>query len=74
MYYTNEHAEIYRDAINDKIAVLTAEVMLCSGQEPRYLVCFGYDDNGSYRASYEKPSRTYKTLAGAERAARKWVA
>lgn len=65
--YTNEHAEIYRDAINDKIAVLTTESY-------GYLVCFGYDDNGSYRASYEKPSRTYKTLAGAERAARKWVA
>ena len=65
--YTNEHAEVYRDAINDKIAVLWTEIH-------GYLVCFGYDDKGSYRASPEKSSRTYKTLAGAKRAARSWVA
>ena len=65
--YTNEHAEVYRDASNDKIAVLCAIV-------GGYLVSFGHDDKGSYRAAPSRAIRTYKTLAGAKRAARSWVA
>ena len=62
-----QHAKIYRDASNDKIAVLCAIV-------GGYLVSFGHDDKGSYRVSPEKAIRTYKTLAGAKRAAHRWIA
>jgi hypothetical protein len=40
----------------------------------RFHVIFGHTSNDGFIISYAKPSRTYKTRAGAERAAAKWTA
>ena len=50
------------------------KMAIVRGEPKGFFVAFGFHDSGNFLASYQKPSRTYKTLASAERAARRWVA
>lgn len=42
-------------------------------QSGLFLVFFGYQDGDEFRCAHGKPSRTYKTRKGAERAAKLWI-
>lgn len=52
---------------------LTGAQSIIRGNGSRYLVFFGFNADGEFTPSRAQPSRYYKTFAGAERAARRWV-
>ena len=51
-----------------------AHVTLNNRAAGTYLVIFGHNDNGAFRVSSVQSSRTFKSEAGANRAAAKWTA